>query len=36
MLQGGWCARLVKRVRFDLCGLDGMVRLPFVLILGAI
>ena len=28
---GAW---LVKRVRFDLCGLDAMFRLPSVFILG--
>ena len=30
----GWCAWLVKRVRYDLCGLDAMFRLPSVFILG--
>jgi len=30
---GAW---LVKRVRFDLAGLDAMVRLPSVSILGAL
>lgn len=35
MHQGGG-ARLVKRVRFDLGGLDAMVKLPSVSILGAL